>query len=199
MSKRKMNFLDKNLTLWIFLAIAIGIGLGYFIPTFSSYIDSMSSGTTNIPLAIGLILMMYPPLAKVRYEKTRENGSLKTITEPYLVDALSFTEAEARITNEMMPYTSGAFSVSAVKRSNISEIFWDENGDHFYKAKINLITLDENTGAERKKAIYILVQASDLNQAAKNLAEGMKGTVSDYEVASIVKTSIVDAYKIVEK
>ena len=89
---------------------------------------------------------------KVRYEKTRENGSLKTITEPYLVDALSFTEAEARITNEMMPYTSGAFSVSAVKRSNISEIFWDEDGDHFYKAKINLITLDENTGAERKKA-----------------------------------------------
>ena len=74
---------------------------------------------------------------KVRYEKTRENGSLKTITEPYLVDALSFTEAEARITNEMMPYTSGAFSVSAVKRSNISEIFWDENGDHFYKAKIS--------------------------------------------------------------
>ena len=121
---------------------------------------------------------------KVRYEKTRENGSLKTITEPYLVDALSFTEAEARITNEMMPYTSGAFSVSAVKRSNISEIFWDENGDHFYKAKINLITLDENTGAERKKAIYILVQAFDLNQAAKNLAEGMRGTVSDYEVAS---------------
>lgn len=60
---------------------------------------------------------------KVRYEKTRENSSLKTITEPYLVDALSFTEAEARITNEMMPYTSGAFSVSAVKRSNISEIF----------------------------------------------------------------------------
>ena len=127
---------------------------------------------------------------KVRYEKTRENGSLKTITEPYLVDALSFTEAEARITNEMMPYTSGAFSVSAVKRSNISEI---------YKAKINLITLDENTGAERKKAIYILVQASDLNQAAKNLAEGMRGTVSDYEVASIVKTPIVDAYKIAEK
>lgn len=69
MSKRKMNFLDKNLTLWIFLAIAIGIGLGYFIPTFSSYIDSMSSGTTNIPLAIGLILMMYPPLAKVDYKQ----------------------------------------------------------------------------------------------------------------------------------
>ena len=68
MSKKKMSFLDKNLTLWIFLAMAIGVGLGYFIPSFSGYIDSMSSGTTNIPLAIGLILMMYPPLAKVNYK-----------------------------------------------------------------------------------------------------------------------------------
>ncbi len=69
MSKRKMSFLDKNLTLWIFLAMAIGVGLGYFIPLFSGYIDSMSSGTTNIPLAMGLILMMYPPLAKVDYKQ----------------------------------------------------------------------------------------------------------------------------------
>lgn len=69
MNKRKMRFLDKNLTLWIFLAMAIGVGLGYFIPSFSSHIDSMSSGTTNMPLAIGLILMMYPPLAKVDYKQ----------------------------------------------------------------------------------------------------------------------------------
>lgn len=68
MSKRKMSFLDKNLTLWIFLAMTVGVGLGYFVPSFSSHIDSMSSGTTNIPLAIGLILMMYPPLAKVDYK-----------------------------------------------------------------------------------------------------------------------------------
>ena len=64
-----MSFLDKNLTLWIFLAMAIGVGLGYFFPSFSSTIDSLSSGTTNIPLAIGLILMMYPPLAKVDYKQ----------------------------------------------------------------------------------------------------------------------------------
>lgn len=68
MSRKKMSFLDKNLTLWIFIAMAIGVGLGYFVPSFSATIDSMSSGTTNIPLAIGLILMMYPPLAKVDYK-----------------------------------------------------------------------------------------------------------------------------------
>lgn len=68
MSSKKMGFLNKNLTLWIFMAMAIGVGLGYFIPSFSGYIDSFSSGTTNIPLAIGLILMMYPPLAKVNYK-----------------------------------------------------------------------------------------------------------------------------------
>lgn len=68
MSKRKMSFLDKNLTLWIFIAMAIGVGMGYFFPSVAGTIDSMSSGTTNIPLAIGLILMMYPPLAKVDYK-----------------------------------------------------------------------------------------------------------------------------------
>lgn len=68
MSRKKMSFLDKNLTLWIFIAMAIGVGMGYFFPSVAGTIDSMSSGTTNIPLAIGLILMMYPPLAKVDYK-----------------------------------------------------------------------------------------------------------------------------------
>lgn len=131
---------------------------------------------------------------KVKYDKMMENGMQKKVNEPYLVDALSFTEAEARIIKEMTPFISGEFSVSAVKRANISELFFDETGDRWYKCKVNFITLDEKIGMEKKTASYILVQASDFQRSVENLMECMKGTLADYEVASITETPLMDVY-----
>lgn len=133
---------------------------------------------------------------KVRYDKMLESGIQKMVTEPYLVDALSFTEAEARIIEEITPFISGDFSVSAVKRTNISEIFWDETGDKWYKVKTNFITIDEKSGAEKKTASYILVQASEFKVALDNFMEGMKGTLADFEIASITETPLMDVYRI---
>ena len=123
-----------------------------------------------------------------------ENGMQKKVTEPYLVDALSFTEAEARIIEEVSPFISGEFSVSAVKRSNFSELFFDETGDRWYKCKLNFITLDEKSGMEKRTASYMLVQAADFETALKNLVEGMKGTMADYQIGMVSETPLMDVY-----
>lgn len=133
-------------------------------------------------------------LCKVSYEKILENGMQKKVTEPYLVDALSFTEAEARIIEEMSPFITGEFTVSAVGRAKLSEVFFNEDGDRYYKAKIYLITLDEKSGIEKKTAAQMLVQASNLKEAITVLEEGMKGTLADYTIASIAETQIMDVY-----
>lgn len=131
---------------------------------------------------------------KVRFDKMMENGTVKKVTEPYLVDALSFTEAESRIIEEVTPFISGDFTVSAVKKSNIAEIFRDDSGDKWYKVKVNFITIDEKTAVEKRKASYILVQASDFKGAYDNFIAGMKGTMADYEIAAITETAIMDVY-----
>lgn len=131
---------------------------------------------------------------KVKYDKMMENGVLKTVTEPYLVDALSFTEAEARITEEMQPYISGEFSVSAVRRINLSDIFYNEAGDRWYKVKTNFITIDEKTAVEKKTASFQLVQASEFSDALKVFIEGMKDTMADFEIASITETALMDVF-----
>lgn len=131
---------------------------------------------------------------KVRYDKTLENGSVKKVNEPYLVDALSFTEAEARIIEEITPFLGGEFTVSAVKKTKISEIFFTEGSDRYYMTKVNFITLDEKSGMEKRTSTLILVQASDFAGALKRFEEGMKGTMADYEVASISETALMDVY-----
>jgi len=131
---------------------------------------------------------------KIRYDKVMENGMNKKVTEPYLVDALSFTEAEARIIEEITPFISGEFAVSGVRRANYSEVFTDETGDRWYKCKLGFITLDEKSGAEKRITTNVLVQASDLREAVKNLDEGMKGTMADYVILSVAETAIMDLY-----
>jgi hypothetical protein len=132
---------------------------------------------------------------KVRYDKLMENGLTKKVTEPYLVDALSFTEAEARIIEEMTPFISGEFSISAVKRTKITEIFWDDAADKWYLVKVNFITIDEKTAVEKKTTSLILVAASDFRNALDSFMEGMKGTMADFEIASITETPLMDVFK----
>ena len=133
---------------------------------------------------------------KVRYDKMLETGQQKKVNEPYLVDALSFTEAEARIIEEITPFISGDFTVSAVKRTRISEIFYDETGDRWFSVKYNIITIDEKTAVEKKQSVMVLVQAADFQKAIANFMEGMKGTMADFEIASVNETQIMDVYPV---
>lgn len=132
----------------------------------------------------------------VRYERTMENGMTKKVTELYLVDALSFAEAEGRITNEMEPYISGNFDVVTIKRTNISEIVEGlSTADNWFKAKLMYITIDEKTGKEKKQAVHFIVRASDINNAHICVVEHMKGSVMDYEIATLDKTKIMDLFR----
>ena len=131
---------------------------------------------------------------KVSYEKLMDNGMQKKVTEPYLVDALSFTEAEARIIEEVKPYISGEFTVTGIKRARISELFFNDAGDRYYRIKVNFITLDEKSGAEKKTSVQMLVQASDIKESIAKLEEGMKGSMADYVIASVSETMIMDIF-----
>ncbi|MDR2843533.1 MAG: DUF4494 domain-containing protein [Candidatus Symbiothrix sp.] len=131
---------------------------------------------------------------KVSYEKMMDNGVQKRVSEPYLVDALSFTEAEARIIEEVKHYVSGEFTVADIKRAKFAELFFNETGDRYYRIKVNFITLDEKSGAEKKTPMQMLAQASDLKEAIAVWEAGMKGTMSDYVVVSVTETLLMDVF-----
>lgn len=132
----------------------------------------------------------------VKFEKTMENGMLKKVCEPYLVDALSYTEAEKRFLEEIEPFMSGEFAVKAVKRTNYSEIVTTADGDadRWYKVKMAYITQDEKTGCEKRTMQNMLVQASDLRDAVKRTDRYMEGSLADYELAAVQETAIMDVY-----
>lgn len=134
---------------------------------------------------------------KVRYDKTLENGLIKKTTETYLVDAISFTEAEKRFIEEITPFMSGEFIVTDIKRARLTDLFDSEdlNDDRWYKARVAYITLDEKSGTEKRTVQTSLVQANDLHRALARLDEGMRGTLGEWLIVSIVETAIIDVFK----
>lgn len=133
---------------------------------------------------------------KIRYDKVAENGTNKKVTELYLVDALSFTEAESRVIEELRPYITGEFEVANIKRGNYSELFFsdEESADRWYRCKLAFITLDEKSGVEKCTSVTVLVQASNLRDAVKKLDDGMKGTMADYQQCEVKETAVVDVF-----
>lgn len=134
---------------------------------------------------------------KVRFDKTLETGLIKKTTETYMVDALSFTEAERRFIEEMTPYISGEFVVTDIKRARLSEVVEaaDAAADRWFKAKVAYITLDEKSGAEKRTNNTILVQATDFRDALKNLDSAMQGTLGDWVIVSITETAVMDVFR----
>lgn len=131
---------------------------------------------------------------KVRYEKTMDDGLQKKLTEQYTVDALSFTEAEASIIEEMKVYISGDFEVTDIKMASYNEVFFSDadSDDRWYKAKLQFITIDEKTEKEKRTNNYFLIQAGTLPQAVKYIGEFMGTMMINYVIASIQETQIMD-------
>ena len=134
---------------------------------------------------------------RIRYEKTMEDGMQKKVTENYVVDALSFSEAEERITEEMSAYISGEFEVKDISLAPFGEIFFDEkpSADRYYKVKLAFLTIDEKSGNEKRQNVTYLAHAENFNQAVKNVDEVMGGTMIDYEIISIAETQIMDVFE----
>lgn len=129
-----------------------------------------------------------------RFERMSEDGKVKKVTERFLVDALSCTEAENRTIEELTPYVSGDLEVTANKKVNISEVMGDKECGRFWLCKVAFITIDERSGAEKRNISQILVGAPDFTNAVENFNEGMKGTMADFEIVSLAETPIKEFY-----
>ena len=131
---------------------------------------------------------------KVKYKKTHETGEQKVTTDTYLLDAVSYTEAEARITEKTKTFTEEDFRIMNIKVANFSEVHPFENSDRWFKSKVSLIALDEESGKEKKTNIYLLVQANDVKEAFDNTTKAMEQTMGDYNIPSITESPIVDVF-----
>ena len=134
---------------------------------------------------------------KVKYQKTMEDGSEKVVSEAYVVDALSFTEAESAIIDEMSVYVSGELKVSGIGKAGYGEIFFSdvEDDDKWYKAKLQFITIDEKSEKEKRSNVTYLVQAKSLARALRYIDEVMGKTMIDYDVIGLNETKLMDVFE----
>lgn len=134
---------------------------------------------------------------KVKYDKMMEDGTQKKVPELYVVDALSFTEAEEAIIEEASHYSTGEFDVTDIKKAPYGEIFFSDNprDDKWYKAKVQFIIIDEKTAKEKYSGVNYLVQSNSLQNAVKNIEEVMSSGMQDWKIASVAETQILDVYE----
>ena len=130
-----------------------------------------------------------------------EDGMPKKVVEIYTVDALSFSEAEERIMEEMSSYVSGEIDIVDLKIAQYKEIFFADSdlADKWYKAKLAFITIDEKTDKEKKTSVFYLVNAGNINSAIKNIDEVMGGTMIDYQTLNVSETNIMDVFEYKKK
>ena len=134
---------------------------------------------------------------KISYEKVMEDGLQKKVKESYVVDALSFTEAESRIMEEMSSYISGEFTIENINKATYKEVFFsdEELADRWYRAKLQFITIDEKSEKEKRSNVYYLVQAGTLKGAVANIESVMGTSMIDYVIASVAETALMDVYE----
>lgn len=135
--------------------------------------------------------------AKIRFEKTMEDGMPKKVTELYVIDALSWGEAEQRILKEISSFVSGEIEIVDLKIAAYKEIFFADSdmADKWYKVKLAFITIDEKTDKEKRTPVCYLVNAGAINSAIKNIEEVMSGTMIDYNTLNASETSIMDVFE----
>ena len=132
--------------------------------------------------------------SKVKYTKVSENGNEYKVTENFLLDAVSFTDAETRMIRQMEQIAKGEFTVTDIKKSKIAEVFPYDNGEWWFKATLNLVTIDEEAGKEKKIRTCYLVMADDIKQALERLDESLNYLVIPYVVSSMAVSTIVDVF-----
>lgn len=135
-------------------------------------------------------------VCKVRYSRTQEDGSVKKVTESYLQEAISFSDAENQFIDNMEPYISGEYEVTDIKKVKFNESFLSDDGDRFYLAKVAFITIDEKTEKEKKSKVSMLIQSSTLDKATERIEKELKTSMIDYIIVSVKETSYMDYFRV---